>query len=173
MIAVRVACNKSNAGGVLPLDPPCPYVDLDVDPNRALDLQITRQLGPLGWSFNGPDQQFCPRHNPALMGIPLVLSREYIEPLPGLRLRLEHGAISRGGAEVRIEMLLDKDRYDVEGLQPGGSWCAKPAGTRWPVQITCESCHDRGYVPDFSQGLDAAYGEPGKKPCPDCQSTQT
>lgn len=33
----------------------------------------------------------------------------------------------------------------------------------------CERCHGRGYVPDFSGGLDPVYGEPRKKPCPTCQ----
>lgn len=33
----------------------------------------------------------------------------------------------------------------------------------------CPRCFDRGYVPDWSRGLSAEHGEPGKKPCPDCQ----
>ena len=129
MIAVRVMCEKSS-GVMAPAEFACAYVDLDVDPNRSLDLQIARQLGPLGWSFNGPYQQFCPRHNPALAGLDLVLTGEYIEPLPGLRLRLAEHAISRGGAEVRAELLLDRDRYDVEEPSPG-DWRAKPAGASW------------------------------------------
>lgn len=36
----------------------------------------------------------------------------------------------------------------------------------------CPRCFDRGYVPDWSRGLSAEHGEPGKKPCPDCQGTQ-
>lgn len=129
MIAVRVMCEKSS-GILAPAKFACPYVDLEVDPNRALDLQIAHQLAPLGWSLNGPDQQFCPRHNPAFAGLPLVLTEEYIEPLPGVRLRLAEHAISRGGAEVQVELLLDRDRYDIEQPSPG-VWRAKPAGTSW------------------------------------------
>lgn len=33
----------------------------------------------------------------------------------------------------------------------------------------CPRCFDRGYVPDWSRGLSAEHGEPGKKPCPDYQ----
>ena len=129
MISVRITCEK-DSGTMAPAAFACPYVDLEVDPNRTLDFQIARQLGPLGWSFNGPDQQFCPRHNPAFVGLPLVLTGDYIEPLPGVRLRLMKRAIGGDGAEVHAELLLDRDRYDIEQPSPG-VWRAKPAGTSW------------------------------------------
>lgn len=166
MIAVRISCEQSSSmtGDV------CPYVDLEVDPNYALNLQIGEQLTPLGWSFNGPTQQFCPRHNPALQGLRIELSADYIEPLPGLRLRLASQAISAGGARVKAELLLDRERYDVDEPSPG-IWRAKPVGTDWPEPDRCHKCHGRGYVPDWSQGLSAEYGEPGKKSCPVCAVT--
>jgi hypothetical protein len=37
----------------------------------------------------------------------------------------------------------------------------------------CNHCHGRGYLPDWSHGLDPVYGEPGKKACPDCQPKDT
>lgn len=33
----------------------------------------------------------------------------------------------------------------------------------------CPRCRGRGYVPDWAGGLNAQYGEPGKKACPDCR----
>jgi len=169
VILVRLGCDKSSPmnGSAFACQP----LDVEIDPRRALETQITERRVAEGWTIHG-DKHYCPRHNPANVGLPLVLTGDYIEPLPGVRLRLVPRAISGGGAEVRAELLLDKDRYDVEEPSPG-VWRAKPVGTRWPVHIDCERCHDRGYIPDFSQGLDAVYGEPGKKPCPDCQSEQT
>jgi hypothetical protein len=35
--------------------------------------------------------------------------------------------------------------------------------------LDCTRCRDRGYVPDWSRGLSAEFGEPGKRPCPNCQ----
>ena len=39
-----------------------------------------------------------------------------------------------------------------------------------PPPPACPRCHGRGKVPDWSQGLDAEFGEPQAKPCPDCQA---
>lgn len=33
----------------------------------------------------------------------------------------------------------------------------------------CLRCRNRGYVPDWTNGLSAEHGEPGMKRCPDCQ----
>jgi hypothetical protein len=129
VIVVRITCEESRA---LSGEPLCPHADLDIDPSGLVVFQIANKLKPLGWSFNGPTQHFCPRHNPALKGLSLELTGDYIEPLPGVRLRLSAQAVSAGGARVRAELLLDLKRYDVEG-GPTGPWRAKPIGTDWPT----------------------------------------
>ena len=45
----------------------------------------------------------------------------------------------------------------------------RPSMVNMPA--TCRRCFDIGYVPDFSRGLNAEFGEPGKKPCPACQGS--
>jgi hypothetical protein len=59
---------------------------------------------------------------------------------------------------------------DEDGARTLADMLTDAARSRPP---DCARCHDRGYVPDWSRGLDAEYGEPGKKPCPDCQGTTT
>ena len=131
MIAVRITCEKDPSRTVAGGNP-CPYADIEVDPGRSLDLQIYDQLKPLGWSFNG-EQQFCPHHNPDLIGQRLDLSRDYIEPVPGVHLRLHDIAIAIGSGDrrVRAEILLDRARYDVEELGRG-AWRAKHVSEDWP-----------------------------------------
>lgn len=144
MISVRITCNgdasRTIGGGI-----PCPYADLEVDPGRSLDFQIYDQLKPLGWSFNGPDQQFCPHHNPDLAGQHIVISRDYIEPVPGVRLRLRDQAVEGGGSRVHVEILLDKARYDVEMLSRG-AWRAKHISDEWPDKGDGRGSQDTAHV---------------------------
>lgn len=126
MINVRITCEKDTPfSGVQP----CPYADIQVDAGRSLDTQIYDQLKPLGWAFNG-EQQFCPHHNPDLTGKHIVLGRDYIEPVPGVRLRLRDHAIEGGGQRVHAEVLLDRNRYDVDGTE--SVWRAKHVSEDWP-----------------------------------------
>jgi hypothetical protein len=67
-------------------------------------------------------------------------------------------------AEMRMEMTKRQLVEATYGLP--AVVIAAAAGTDAPK---CRRCRDVGYVPDFSHGLDAEFGEPGKKPCPDCQ----
>lgn len=68
-------------------------------------------------------------------------------------------------AEHRQEMT--KQLIAAQGAFRAPDWL--PLGARRPVRKPrCAQCSDRGYVPDFSRGLDAEFGEPGKKPCPAC-----
>jgi hypothetical protein len=56
---------------------------------------------------------------------------------------------------------------DEDGARTLAEMLTDAARSRPP---DCARCCDRTYVPDWSRGLDAEFGEPGKKPCPDCQS---
>lgn len=56
---------------------------------------------------------------------------------------------------------------DGDGARTLADMLADVARNRPP---DCKRCHDRGYVPDWSRGLSAEHGEPGKKPCPDCEN---
>jgi hypothetical protein len=55
-----------------------------------------------------------------------------------------------------------------------GNWLNCPGSGTMGQHKTepCVCCQGRGYVADFSKGLDPVYGEPGKKPCPACQSAR-
>lgn len=125
-VIVRITCEKDTSRLTTPDGPPCPYADLDIDIGYALDLQIYDQLKPQGWSFNG-EQQFCPRHNPDLTGLPIALGQEYIEPVPGVRIRLGRYE----GERVRAELLLDKNHYDVDNPGSGTVWRAKHVSEEW------------------------------------------
>lgn len=70
--------------------------------------------------------------------------------------------------------------HDHDGHEPhtwtdvDSNWLRCP-GSGTPEQTKpepCVRCRGRGYVPDFSGGLDPVYGEPGKKPCPACQAAR-
>lgn len=128
MILVRITCEKDTSRGAVPSGPPCPYADINIDTGRALDLQIYHQLKPHGWGFNG-EQQFCPRHNPELTGLPIRLSGDYIEPLPGVRIRIDPA--DADGREVRAELLLDPKRYRV--IRDGALWDVEHVSEEWPT----------------------------------------
>lgn len=59
---------------------------------------------------------------------------------------------------------------DEDGARTLADMLTDAARSRPPA---CARCRDRGCVPDWSRGLDAEFGEPGKKPCSDCQGAQT
>lgn len=66
--------------------------------------------------------------------------------------------------ETAADLVLDEDAAGTLAAMLDDAAGHKPPD--------CPRCFDRGYVPDWSRGLSAEHGEPGKKPCPDCQDPQ-
>lgn len=122
-IIARIACDKG-ATPSRPDAPMCPYIDVPTETVQGLGGDIIDALTAAGWSA-GPDGYHCPRHNPAVTGLPIVLSEDYIEPVPGIRIRLNTAA------RADAELLLDKARYDVDNPGAGAVWRAKHVSEEW------------------------------------------
>jgi hypothetical protein len=122
MFITRVACDANRPGMDMP---PCAYLDVLADRPEDIPAAFTKTLAEAGWSTSD-DGYHCPRHNPEFTGVPLHLSADYIEPLPGIRIRLT----SQGRAQA--ELLLDKTRYDTDQAADG-IWRAKHVSEDWPT----------------------------------------
>lgn len=120
-IITRIACDKSHFGS----QSACPFLDITDATPEGLPAAIATALTEARWITNG-DAYHCPRHNPAHAGVPIVLGEDYIEPVLGIRLRIQEGE------RVRAELLLDKDRYDIDH-NGSGAWRAKHVSEDWPT----------------------------------------
>lgn len=120
---IRIACDDSPSSLH---DMRCAPLDIK-DPEQISEQTVTAALAAAGWSTDA-NGYHCPTHNPALRGFPIRLEGgTLIEPIPGLRLRLAPEEVRN---VVRAEILLDRERFDVEGDK--NIWRAKPVGTDWP-----------------------------------------
>src|SRR6202035_6182805 len=117
MFITRVTCDASRPGMDIP---PCPHLDAVADGPEALPAALHAALAEAG-CIEDAGLHYCARHNPDLAGMPVVISDEYTEPLPGVRIRAT-GAY--GGERIKAEILFDKTRYDLEQPEPG-TWRAK------------------------------------------------
>lgn len=126
MFITRVTCDASRPGMDIP---PCPYLDVVADGPEGLPAAFHATLAEAAW-IEDAGLHYCPRHNPDLAGMPVVLSDKYIEPLPGVRIRAT-GAY--GGERIKAEILFDKARYDVDNPGAGAIWRAKHVSEDWPT----------------------------------------
>lgn len=122
---IWITCEDSSLS--TPYDVRCAPLEI-ANPQQVSADAITAALTAAGWSTDA-DGHHCPTHNPALRGFPIRLEGgTIIEPIPGLRLRLAPEEVRN---VVRAEILLDRERFDVEG--DTHSWRAKPVGGEWPT----------------------------------------
>jgi len=122
MIArIQIACEESNPYR----DIHCGYIDIEVPPDLIVDIPAAFKQADWTHDENG---YHCPRHNPALTGLPIVLTDDYIEPVPGVRIRVT-GAY--GGERIKAEILLDPTRYRV--VRDGGLWEVEHASENRPT----------------------------------------
>jgi hypothetical protein len=122
MFITRVTCDASRPGTDIP---PCAYLDVLADKPEDIPTAFTATLTEAGWSTSD-DGYYCRRHNPTLTGLPIVLGDDYIEPVPGLRIRLTEPEM-----RIRAELLLDPTRYRV--TRDGGLWEATHANEHQPT----------------------------------------
>jgi len=124
MFVTRITCDSSRPGmDVLP----CPHLDVLADKPEDIPAAFTRTLAEAGWTTSD-DGYHCPRHNPDLSGLRIILGQDYIELIPGVRLRLLDDQIA-----VKAEILLDKSRYDIDDHGASTMWRAKHASEDWPA----------------------------------------
>lgn len=108
-IITRIACDGSRFGSMIA----CPFLDITASSPEYIPDEITVALAAARWSVHG-DAYYCPRHNPDTTGLRIVLGHDYIEPVPGIRIRLSDDV------RIEAELLLDPKRYRV--TRDGGLW---------------------------------------------------
>lgn len=97
MIHITLACNKQGFGQNCPYYQPKPDVPLEQIP-AWIDATVAEH----GWT-TVDGKHFCPRHNPADIGVRRAIGREYTEIAPGVRARLP-SAVEFEGMDIEVQL---------------------------------------------------------------------
>lgn len=113
---IRIGFGCDGARGTL--GKTCYFIEVPehISLDRAKEW-IDAEMQNREWVRNG-DKHFCPEHNPALKGEQIMVSSEYVEIAPGVRVRLP-GETRSFGMEIEVQRD-DRECHGNVGAVCGG-----------------------------------------------------